>query len=190
MAVANTTTLDEIIAKSGDEMLLFSDSISNMFIRLYCDEYSIIEFEKEVYSNSTLETELKNDYLDLISFDFKSKDAKYRLKKLIKNIYRNHQKYIEVEIVYWLVIRMTNDEYGLINGCERLARLARNDEFDYMFIPKEYVGLESLMEDLGFYYNPNDQNDICEKTRLIEEYKIQIKELNTEFLRKLIRRGQ
>ncbi|MED5017397.1 hypothetical protein P9847_08755 [Paenibacillus chibensis] len=132
------TLLDEIIAKSGDDMLLFSDSVSNMLITYYGDEYLVSEFESWVYSTPALETELTNEYLDLISFDFRSKDAKYRLKKLIKNIYRNHQKDIEEEIVYWLVIRMTSDEYDLITGCEKLARLVRNNnpEFDYSFIPR------------------------------------------------------
>ncbi|WP_256757357.1 hypothetical protein [Cohnella sp. WQ 127256] len=188
----NTLTLDEIIAKSGDNMLLFSDSVSNIFIPFYCDEYSISDFEIWTYSSPTIETELQNNYIDLISFDFNSKDAKYRLKKLIKNIYRNHQIAIEEEIVYWLVVNMSNDEFDLITGCERLARLALNDisDYDFSFIPREYIGLESLIEDLGFYYNPKDQNDVIEKTKLIEDYRNQIKDLNKEFFLKLIRRRQ
>lgn len=188
----NITTLDEIIAKSGEDMFLFSDLITDKLISFYLDELSLSDLEDWIYSDQIIESELKNHYLDLISFDFNSMDVRHQLKKLLRNLYEKNNIEIEFEIVLWLVIRMSNNEYNLIKGCERLARLVRVEdvEFDYSFIPKEYIGLESLIEDLGFYYNPKDQKDIAEKTKLIEEYKNQIRDLNKEFILKITRGRQ
>lgn len=49
-------------------------------------EISIENFEQWVYANNELEKQLKpQDYLDLLSFNFKQQDATYELKKLLEN---------------------------------------------------------------------------------------------------------
>lgn len=67
-------------------------------------ELSIEDFEQWVYSNRDLEKQLKSkDYFDLLSFNFKQKDADYELRK------RLEQHISLLDFDNWHIRRLLND---------------------------------------------------------------------------------
>ncbi len=80
-------------------------STRTQFYLFLNDEFSIEDFEQWVYSTTELEKQLKpQDYLNLLSFNFKQQDATYELKKLLLEKHTN-----QLDFDNWNIRRLLND---------------------------------------------------------------------------------
>lgn len=67
-------------------MMVELNEIETKYFDLTEDKISADEFEQWVYQSKSLENELdKNEYLDLISLDFRTSSAKYEIEKILKD---------------------------------------------------------------------------------------------------------
>lgn len=74
------------------------------FYKFLCGTFPLADFEKWIYDNPTLETEIGADpYLDLISYNFNSNNAVLYIKAFV-------QKYFNwTEFEYWRTIKLLRD---------------------------------------------------------------------------------
>jgi hypothetical protein len=71
---------------------MLSHLIGESFFNFLNFRIKLNEFENWIYSSNELVSELKEgEYYELISFDFKQKDAFYYLKRIVKDILNNYQ---------------------------------------------------------------------------------------------------
>ena len=92
-------------------MILPTD-IQNIFFDTLSGDKTILEFEQWLYADKQLETVIdSDDYLDLISFGFKSENAKYGLFRLLeKHIDKGE---LETRRIYGLLTKALNRDKEL-----------------------------------------------------------------------------
>ena len=87
-------------------------NIQNIFFDTLSGDKTILEFEEWLYSYKQLETVINSDdYLDLISFGYKSENAKYGLFKLLEK--HIDQGELETKRIYRLLTKALNRDKEL-----------------------------------------------------------------------------
>lgn len=65
---------------------------------------------------------------------------------------------------------MVKGEIGIVEGCAELARL-RSFHKGYKYIPMEFVGIDSMIDDVKFHYSDSKGEEKAEKERILDLYK-------------------
>ena len=89
---------------------LIPNDIEEIFFKMLNDDIGILVFEQWLYENKQLEHVLNDeDYLELISFGYKQKAAKYELRKLLQRVI-NGPKYEKWRLLEMLAAVLKKDK--------------------------------------------------------------------------------
>jgi hypothetical protein len=166
-------------------VLTYSKEITEMFFDLVEDEISLEKFEEWIFYDFDLEAILgQKVYSDLLSFRYSLWETKTDLRNYILGLYSNSKLELKKENIVYKVISMVNGDIGIVEGCSELARI-RSFVKGYDFIPIEFVGISSEMEDVGFRYSDLKIDDKSKKERIINLYKEDVLNLSKDFLEEL-----
>ena len=135
--------------------------LQDIFKEIILKKISIEEFEKQIYFNSELEQNIgKLQYLDLISFNYKQKDAYYELLKFLNQsvIPQEDQLFWKIRRFFsqfgWYEGRKIDLDGYIFNGTisEKKA-LAITEEFGGLEINKAFI-LGNNFRDILFFKMP------------------------------------
>lgn len=161
-------------------MFTYPKEITNQFFNFIQGVTTIEEIEKWIYeTDELLEILGENDYTELLSVFFNGIFGNDDLEHLIKRFYKKSKVGINNEIIIWILDSMIDGTYDVITGCTSLAYL-RSFEKGCTFIPIEFVGYDSVIEDMVYRYKYDGDKTKMEK--VIELYKIEILKTAKELL--------
>lgn len=171
------------IIKQGEITFTFEKEITNHFFNLIQGKITSQEFSSWVY-NSEILLDLLGDerYCELIAIDYNQIFAAKDIENLIYDFYKESELGIENEIILWILDSMVDGTYDLVGGCSSLSRI-RSFEKGFEYLPIEFVGYDSVIEDL--IYHHKDNKDESEVNRVIDLYKGEILRIVTVFLEKV-----
>jgi hypothetical protein len=115
--------------------------IENQFFRVLNQEISIQDFEQWVYEMEELELVLSSDnYLDLIAFNFKQKDAFHELYNLLIELI-NFPKFEKYRIIYLLDLIIVKD-----NSWKKIVNILFHEYINSYAFLIVFSGIDDMLE--------------------------------------------
>lgn len=175
--------IDKFYGKGYEFMFTYDIEITNYFFNLIQGKITLQEFSSWVYSSAELFDLLGLDkYCELTAVDYNGVFAAADIEKLIEDFYKNSKIGLNNEIMLWILESMVAGTYDLVEGCSSLARM-QSFEKGFEYLPIEFVGYDSVIEDLGYHYK--EDKDKAEVDRVIDLYKKEMLRVTIEFLEKI-----
>lgn len=166
--------------------------ISEQIYRFLYDDISHCELE--TWFNNYIHNynyDINNPFLnELITFDFRQKDAKNKLKNSLKEVWlKTYSEEITYERVKRILRDIINESTPVNQGCHELSGLYFSG---YEFIPNDFDEYYSEMLDipLPIEYEEWNKNALQEKLKGLDLYKEQVINLSKSFLMELETKGK
>ena len=140
--------------------------LKKLLFKFYFDTIEVECFEKSIYGDSTLEDRIgSDDYIDLISINYKNKSDHIAAKEMIERVYsREFSSDISKDYAVYVAKETLIDGADLFEGCRILSKLS----IDYENVDPVFCGyydeLRSHPGQIDFYRSRilNDLKKIAE----------------------------
>lgn len=164
-------------------MFTYDREIMNYLFKLIQGKITLQKFSSWIYNSERLLDLMGVErYCEITAIDYNGVFAVKDIENLIHDFYKKSELGIRNEMVLWVLESMLDGTYDLVEGCSFLARM-RSFEKGFEYLPIEFVGYDSAIEDLGYHYK--DDKDKSEVDRIIGLYKREIQRVSIEFLEKI-----
>ena len=141
---------------------MVENNLKELLFRFYFDAIETARFEENIYECSSLEEFIgSDDYIDLISVDYKSGRGVEEARRIVKRIYdRKYENQPHRDYAVYVAKTSLVDGADIVKGCELLSNLS----IDYEYVDSVFCGyhdeLQSHPDQLDFY-----------KDRILEDFK-------------------